>query len=223
LTNVFISRDLSPDSVFKQLLAERDINVIGTSLIDCKPLPFGEINEVDWLFFYSKNGVRYFFEGLKQSLLPTIRLATMGRGTAKVLQDYGYTADFIGTGIPMSTASTFLTLAKQQRVLFPRAKISQKSIQQLLGATIKAEEVIVYANTPKSNFQVPFCEYLVFTSPLNAQVYFDKNQLAQKQHIVTIGHTTAKALNAMGFFNILVAKNPSEKAMANQILAYLST
>jgi len=222
LINIFISRDLSPDSVFKQLLAEQGINVIGTSLIEFKPLSFGRFKEVDWIFFYSKNGVRYFFEGLEQVLLPTIRFATMGIGTAKALQKYGYTAAFIGTGIPSSTASAFLQIAAQQRVLFPRAKTSQRSIQQALGVDLQMEEVIVYTNTPKSTFQLPVCAYVVFTSPLNVQAYFSKKKLEPGQRIVAIGNTTALALNEIGFFTIFVAEKPTEKAMAALILKQLT-
>ena len=218
MTNVFISRDLSPDSVFKQLLEGQGLNVIGQSLIECTPVAFGECKAVDWLFFYSKNGVRYFFEGLKQPLLPSIRFATMGLGTASILQKYGYTVDFIGTGHPVSTASAFLKVAKQQRVLFPRAKNSQKSIQGLLGTTIKMEEVVVYANNPKSHFHIPYCGYLVFTSPLNAQAYFSEKTLKQGQNIIAIGNTTATALKKMGAIDIYRAAYPSEKAMAELVL-----
>lgn len=221
MTNAFISRDLSPDSVFEQLLEAKNINVIGRSLIECEPLSFGKFAEVDWIFFYSKNAVRYFFEGLQQTLLPTTRFATMGVGTAGVLRKYGYKADFVGTGKPDSTANAFLKIAKQQHVLFPRAKKSQQSIQRLLGNAINMKEVVVYTNKPKSKFQLPFCEYLTFTSPLNVAAYFKKKNLVKGQKILAIGNTTASALNNMGFFTILIAANPSEKALAELILAQI--
>jgi len=182
-------------------------------------MSFGKFKEVDWIFFYSKNGVRYFFESLEQTLSPTTRFATMGLGTASSLQKNGYVADFIGTGKPKSTANEFLKRAKQQRVLFPRAKVSQQSVQRLLNTAIQIEEIVVYTNTPKSHFQIPFCEYLVFTSPLNAQTYFSKKKLLLGQKIVAIGNTTATTLKNMGFFTILVAANPSERAMAELLLS----
>ena len=60
---VFISRDLDEYSAFTALLHAAGWQVRGLSLVTLTALPFDEIPEVDWIFFASKNAVRFFFGG----------------------------------------------------------------------------------------------------------------------------------------------------------------
>ena len=203
------------------MLEANGITVIGQSLIDCTAVSFDGIPAADWVFFYSKNGIRFFLEGLGEMLSSKIRLATMGKGTAATLEANGYQAHFIGTGEPIATAIAFNKIAAQQRVLFPRAEVSKKSVQQLLLPTIHQIDLVVYRNQAKKKVELPHCQYLAFTSPLNAQTYFGKKNYQKGQIIFSIGATTEKELNKMGFFKIIVAKNPSERALAEAVLEYL--
>ena len=202
------------------MLEANGMTVIGRSLIDCTAVSFSVLPIVDWVFFYSKNGVRFFLEGIGQPLSAKIRLATMGKGTAAALKKYGYQAHFIGTGVPITTATAFNEIAVNQRVIFPRAEVSKKSVQKLLLPTIQQIDLVVYKNQAKKEVELPNCQYLVFTSPLNAQTYFSKKNYQKGQIIFAIGATTEKKLNKMGFFKIIVAKNPSERALAAAILGY---
>ncbi len=59
--NVFISRDLDENSGFASQLQAAGWQVRGLSLVTLTALPFDEIPEVDWIFFASKNAVRFFF------------------------------------------------------------------------------------------------------------------------------------------------------------------
>ncbi len=61
----FITRDLSPGSDFETLLAEHGWQVEGRSLVELSPLPFREVPAADWIFFSSKNAVRFFFQRLR--------------------------------------------------------------------------------------------------------------------------------------------------------------
>ena len=61
----FITRDLSPGSDFETLLAEHGWQVEGRSLVELSPLPFREVPAADWIFFSSKNAVRFFFQHLR--------------------------------------------------------------------------------------------------------------------------------------------------------------
>jgi len=203
------------------LLEAKGIEVIGRSLIDCTAMPFTQVVEADWVFFYSRNGVRFFLEGLGEPLSAKIRLATMGNGTAQSLKAYGYPVHFIGTGKPSSTASAFNEIANHQGVVFPRAKVSKKSIQQLLLPTIQQIDLVVYNNQAKKDFDLPDCRYLVFTSPLNVQAYFSRKNYQNGQLIVAIGTTTEEKLQELGFFNIIVARRASEQALATAILEQL--
>ena len=103
---VFISRELSGSSEFKNLLAAAGWQVEGRSLVALAPLPFREMPDCDWIFFSSKNAVRFFSQNIEnQNIdLPKSKWAALGQATAKVLAEYVGKVDFVGTGEPKETA-----------------------------------------------------------------------------------------------------------------------
>ncbi|MFQ5447810.1 MAG: uroporphyrinogen-III synthase [Saprospiraceae bacterium] len=215
---VFISRNLRPDSVFYKTLHTRGIRVHGERLVEFTGVPFDEIPGADWLFFYSKTGVHYFFQHATTLRVENYRLAAIGKGTSEYLARICRPADFAGDGDPVSTATAFLQLAKGQKVLFIRAEDSRQSIRRLLGQHISPLDLVVYKNQPRTSFNLPHSDCLVFTSPLNAQAYFSKYPFRKNQKVVAIGRTTAVALEALGVKNPVIAGAPSEEALAKAVL-----
>ena len=112
----------------------------------------------------------------------------------------------------------FLHIAKNQRILFPQAKKSRQSVQKVAGNRILSQSLLVYNNKPKIDCNMISRNLLVFTSPLNAEAYFHQNTLLPHQKIVAIGDTTANALKKMGYREIVIAGQPSERSMANSVL-----
>ena len=225
MPKIFISRYLRSTSPFKMELADFDMEIIGQSLIQFTPTPFETIPVVDWIFFYSKNGVKFFLETftahmflriLAEENLP-IKWATMGKGTAEALEKHQIQPDFVGTGHPKATALAFGTTANQQKVLFPRAKNSKQSIQNLLAAQLNVLDLVVYENAIKPSFSIPYCDILVFTSPLNVHAYFQKYPIQTKQKIIAIGKTTETTLKKLGLLNVIIAPQPSEKGLAEAV------
>lgn len=215
---VFISRELTADSEFSKQLQLAGFEVIGTSLIQFKAIPFSSLPQVDWVFFYSKNAVQFFFENLRNAKLKfQAKWAVFGKGTAKALENELQLADFIGSGDPQLNAGYFALAAKGQKVLFPRAAQSQLSIQKLLENKIEAIDLVVYENQPLTHFELPKCDWLVFTSPMNAEAYFSKYPVQEGQQILAIGKTTAAALQQLGIANVKTAEEPSELALAQAI------
>lgn len=214
---VFITRDIKETDFFKIALEEVGYTVLGESLIEFSAVSFDLIADLDWLFFYSKNGVRFFFNQLNCQQLDIIKnkkIGTIGKGTAKFLkQNYSLEPNLIGTGDPLQTAQMFAQVAENQKVLFPRAKKSKKSIQTLLSDVVEVIDLVVYKNQPKPEINIPEVDILVFTSPMNAQVYFQKYKLESMLKIIAIGNTTAKALRIIGVKNIIISKNPSEQSL----------
>ena len=223
---VFISRDLMEDSVFLQILQSYPIKVIGQSLIELSVIYFSSLPSASWYFFYSKHGVKFFFEGCQQ--LPesldfsNIRFATIGESTAKILTNKGFEVEFIGTGEPISTADAFLKVARNDTVLFIEAKKSRQSVQKLLTDKIKSCNLVVYKNEQKEidDFMVN-TDFLVFTSPLNAEAYLKRHYIHPHQKIVAIGESTAATLRRLGWFELVVAEQPNEKALANCVIDLL--
>jgi len=217
---VFISRNLASESIFLQQLQEAGFEVVGESLLEFCPVPFSSVPETNWIFFYSKQAIHFFFEGLRKiGLKPKAQIAVFGKGTAKALEAELYQADFVGTGKAEENAAYFSLLASGQRVLFPRAAHSLLTIQELLASKIEAIDLVVYDNQPRQNFELPECNWLVFTSPMNAAAYFSKYALKAGQQILAIGATTAQALQQLGILNVKVAEEPSEMALAQVVRA----
>lgn len=218
---IFISRELKEDSIFRARLEARGAEVLGQSLIAFTPASFGAVPPGEWIFFYSKKAVRFFFDGLGGPAPAGMRWAALGRGTATALSARGVTPDFIGTGEPEGVAQVFAREASGQQVIFPQARQSRQSIQQLLEGQIKAISLVVYDNQPRQAFDIPFCQVLVLTSPLNAEAYFSKYALQESQAVVAIGSTTAAALRRMGIIDVHIADEPSEAGLATTVFALM--
>lgn len=223
MPTVFISRKLSTRSPFRKAMRDADVDVVGKSLIQFSPHPFKRIPRADWIFFYSKNAVKFFFARLKamERKVPAVKWAALGPATAKALKRQKVNIDFSGSGSSLDTALSFIKLAKHQTVLFPRAKKSRQSIQSILKDQIIAKNLVVYNNEPKVNVRFPKADFLVFTSPMNAEVYFQHQKLQPGQKVFSIGRTTAKAINGLGIFDLEIAANPSEEALAQIVLSNL--
>lgn len=194
----------------------------GISLIDFSAISFQQVPAADWVFFYSSRGLAFFFAGLHHlGLTPDYfpKYATIGKDTARSLRQAGVEPTFIGNGRPNETARDFLPLARGQRVLFPRARHSQQSIQQRIGQELIALDLIVYDNRARTDIAVPFTPYVVLTSPLNAQAYYQLRPPVPQQHFIAIGPTTARAMQALGFPPFTVAEQTDETALAAALLA----
>jgi len=212
---IFISRELGNDSYFKQYHLALGNTITGQSLIDFKPVNFNWDNNADWLFFSSKKGVEYFFNGIEK-LNSNIKIAAIGEGTANAIKALGYTLNFKGNGANLpQTAKNFLEQAQGQKVIFLQPTNSRKSVQKALGNAINSVDLICYDNPIKTEFKLPEIDVLVFTSPLNAKAYYAKYPISTKQTVVSIGVTTSAELNKLGLKNIRTAYFPCEKAMAD--------
>lgn len=226
MKTVFITRRLSEKSIFKQHLESAGMKIFGESLIQFSAVPFDELPEGEWIFFFSKNGVKFFFQGVEQSDLEipeNIKWAAIGPETAAALSFELKTPDFIGNGNAEETADSFLKMAKGQTVIFPQAEASLRTIQQNLGKAITAVDLVVYKNTPKKLVDIPACDYVALTSPLNARVYLDKVPLKANQKLFAIGQTTANLLIESGIDKFEIAAIPSEEGLAKVILKSLKS
>ncbi len=218
MKKVFISRQQTQASVFRKALTDKGFEVHGESLIEISAAPFSSFPEVDWIFFYSKNGVKHFFEQLENPLSLPPKFATIGPGTADYMEEHFAHPSFVGDGHAENTAKLFLEKAKGGKVLFPRAKTSERSVQKWLGNGVTAIDLVVYENSPKKDFELPDFDCLVFTSPMNATTYFTKKKYRENQQVVAIGNATASTLNDLGIKNVIIADKPTEPSLVAAIL-----
>jgi len=114
--------------------------------------------------------------------------------------------------------TAFLKIAKHQSVLFPQARHSRRTIEKLAKTQLVSFPLIVYDNVAKTDLVASLANFLVFTSPLNVQAYFDQFTLAKNQKIIVIGETTGDALRPYGIDDFMVAQTPSEEGLATMVL-----
>ncbi len=214
---IFISRDLGQDSPFVQALEAKGDEVCCESLIEFDLVPFNYFPFCEWIFFYSPRCVQYFFEMAEANRYKNSKFAVMGPGTARAMIEENIIPDFIGNGIPEQTAESFADEAFEQRVLFPQAENSRKSIEKLISDQVEVIDMVVYTNTPKKEFAIPDSDILIFTSPLNAQTYFQKYTLITGQKILAIGKTTAESLRNLSIFKFSVANSPTTQGILAEI------
>ena len=214
---IFISRDLKRDSALVQRLEATGDIVIAESLIEFDFVPFNYFPFCEWIFFYSPRCVKYFFEMAKPNRYNNSKFGVMGPGTAKAMIEQGIVPDFIGNGNPEQTAESFGDEAYEQRVLFPQAENSRKSIEKLIADQVEVIDMVVYTNSPKKNFTIPDVDILVLTSPLNAQTYFSKYSLKETQKVLAIGKTTADSLRNLSIYKFEVASSPTMEGILSEI------
>ena len=214
---IFISRDLTPDSSLVQALDSNGDVVHAESLIEFDFVPFNYFPFCEWIFFYSPRCVHYFFEMADANRYKNSRFAVMGPGTARAMIERNIVPDFIGNGIPEQTAESFADEAFEQRALFPQAENSRKSIEKLVSDQVDVIDMVVYSNLPKTEFSVPDCDVLVFTSPLNVRAYFEKYTLNSEQKVIAIGKTTADSLRNLSIFHFQTATRPTTAGILAEI------
>jgi uroporphyrinogen-III synthase len=217
LPRVFISRFLRADSPFWQL--GDDWQIVHQSLVAFSPVPFVLPARFDWVFFYSAQAVHSFFEGLQQPLSPALRWAALGPGTARALQDRGLVADFVGDGVATTLAAEFVARAKGCRVLFPQAQHSRQALEKIIAGEVDSYPLVVYDNQPGMAFEIPYCDYLIFTSPMNAQAYYNRYTQQPGQQVIAIGQPTAEKLLALGIADAATANEPSEASLVELLLS----
>jgi hydroxymethylbilane synthase len=165
-----------------------------------------------WVFFSSSQAVHHFF--LQKPKLDGIRFGALGLGTARALSNYG-SVDFVGSSANLDeVAMHFVKVCGTERVLFPQAISSLRTIQRHLPAA-QVLHVVCYA-TYASKVEVPACDHYLFSSPSNVQAYFEQHQLPPHAQLWSFGASTSRALrnHAAVPFIELAALDPVEIAGA---------
>jgi hydroxymethylbilane synthase len=214
---IFISRDLSEDSILKSKLSVLGYRVVDQSLLRFSQIRFSYSPVSDWIFFTSKNAIKYFFA--QNAMIPRkTRFAVMGKGSARYLRTFDKTADFIGEGNSATViAKQFAQLINSETVLFPMAIDSIQTVQRQLGYNNVAKNLYVYKTEVKKEFSVPKTEILLFTSPSNVEAYYSKYVISADQKVIAIGTTTQQKLHSYGVKNVELPESFEEESLLQKI------
>lgn len=198
-TSVFITQNKRKEDYFVRTLNSLGYKTECQSLIEFRLIPFKISEPFEWVFFSSKHAVKYFFMQ-KPILSKEIKFGVIGLSTGVELRKYGYVPDFIGQSNNIDSISRqFSNLAGNKKVLFPHAKGSFKSVQQLMPKKDKVLNLTVYETIKYPDAVIPRCDLVIFTSPSNVEAYFEKTSFNEKkQKAVAMGDSTAKELQKHG-------------------------
>jgi len=217
---VLITREQKPNSPFKILLEKLGMQVIGLSLIQTQPVAFTQDKPTDWIFFSSSNGVRHYATQIQS--IPAAKIGAIGPGTAREIRALGWPIDFEGSAATTAeVAQNFAQHIGNASVLFPGAKESLRTVQKALNPN-QVIDLDVYATEMVSGIQIPEADVLVFTSPSNVAAWPDKASLLQKQ-VIAIGPSTGQKLKENGLTEFTLPWEPSELALADEVLGIRST
>lgn len=218
MKTIFISRELAETSPFHSL-DKSLFKIHSESLIDFHLINIDKVPDANWYFFYSKNGVKYFYKSLGQEFMASrkniVKIACMGYGTSnEFYHNFNYRPEFTGSGKPANVAKLFLAqIEKDDKIVFYTAQDSIHSVGRQLPDYINQSQIKIYKNIQKQNIDIPLSDFLIFTSPKNVEAYFNKYQLLPDQKIICIGRSTAIKAHSLGAYEIIIATNPSEKAI----------
>ena len=215
---IFISRELDQKSPFKKALSHVSVDIDDQSLIFFSSVEFKQVSS-NWLFFYSKTGIQYFLSQGGSSIKK--KIGTFGPSTADYFfRTTSQKVDFIGTGERHDVADKFEKTIGSEKVLFIVGQNSLRSVQKILNND-HHQEIIVYDNRPKTEFNISEPDIAVFTSPMAVNTYFYK--YPDRHHLnIAIGNTTFEALEKTNSNNSIMSEEPTEKSLAHSVLSYLN-
>lgn len=139
---ILVTRAASQAKTFTNLLENEGATVIEMAALEiCPPSSWEaldqalyELSSFDWLILTSANGVNFFFQrldelGINQTQLNTLKIAVVGKKTAKVLEKQGVTPTFIPPNfVADSLVATFPENLSDKRILFPRVETGGREV-----------------------------------------------------------------------------------------------
>lgn len=191
------------------------------SLLTFKPVHFQDPNS-DLLFFYSKNGIRFYFEGMPYKL--ERKYAVMGPASAEYFESVtGRKPHFVGDGSAEEIAEQLIAFAEGMSIHFIRAQQSKNSIELLVKHLLDTQgSTVVYDNSIDTKAQLPEAQILIFTSPLNVLAYFEQKRI-EDQIVLAIGPTTKAELEKFGLSHIHVSSSPDEQSLCALLSELINT
>ncbi|MGG1664167.1 uroporphyrinogen-III synthase [Brevibacillus sp. NRS-1366] len=211
---------------------------------DCSKLDeaISELHTYDWMIFTSVNGVRFFFERMRELGVGvdaiTSQLAAVGPKTAEVLIAQGLSVAVIPSDYVAESLLTSLhqELLPGQRVLLPRADIARKTLpKKLTGLGMKVTEVDVYHTVidaelaPEAAFQLKQrkIDVILFTSSstvthfVSAMAPFQAPGWLDQVRIACIGPITAETARQNGLAVHVVASEYTVEGLLDALLENL--
>ncbi len=225
-------------------LKEEGFETILFPLITITPVPqkqiqkeIERIEDYQWIFFTSKNAVKFFFSFFVEELPTTIRIAAIGERTKQAIESFGYEITFVPSAFD---GDTFVKEVKEvvhpgEKILFPKGNLARKEITaslKKLGMIV--HDVIVYeTRLPKDRKEELASllggrqvSYIVFASPSAVDNFVDLlgdtnwRKWLQSVQIACIGPVTHQKLIDYGMEPTIVPSTYTFSALVDELVRY---
>jgi len=250
-TTVLVTRPREQAAVFADLLAAQGAQVIAFPTIAVVPptdwsgldRAIADLAGYDWLIFTSVNGVRFFFERLRNlgrdvRALGRARLCAIGPRTAEALAGAGFTADVVPSAYQAEGILESFTRETMQgvRVLIPRANVARDLLPDALKARGAEVTVAVAYRTLRPDADAAVIKerlrrgdvgVVTFTSSSSVRNYVelfaDRHEaraMTANAAVACIGPITAETAEAYGLKVAIRTRENTIPALAEAIVGY---
>ena len=211
------------------------------SIIESVPIESDFYNNIekyieshDYLVFSSANGIRVFFEKLKElhnvdlRKLSNIKFAVIGKGSAQTLRNYGYIADFVPTSF--SNKDLAVELCKQlkgEKLLLLRAKEASKElVEELEANNVEYTDISIYETYRdyRRTFDIKRLiknyDYVVVASSITAHTLCEmvEDKTVLEGRVVSIGPVTTGTCKRLGVEPLMSAREYSVDGIVRALL-----
>ena len=188
----------------------------------------GDFSPYSWLAFTSSNGIRIFFETLREQgtdlrSLMGLKFACIGSGTAEQLKQHGFSADFVPSDYTAACMGQELgdRLGPEDHVLILRAENGSPLLTEALTARqVRFTDCKIYHTEALAAEEILHrcsgkTEYLVFGSSMGAKAFLAAGPIPAGTKIICIGEQTARALDG---YEVMIPGKHTAEAIAELIL-----
>jgi uroporphyrinogen-III synthase len=157
---ILVTRPRAPGEPLDAALAAHGARPIPFPTIEIRPVEdlasldraLAALDDYGWITFTSANGVEVLFDrlaALGRRIPPTVRIAAVGPGTARSVQDRGARVDFIPSESLGERLGQELDGVAGRKVLFPRAgRASDALVLELTRRGAAVDDIVVYETLP---------------------------------------------------------------------------
>lgn len=206
---------------------------------------FGELSSFTWIVFTSANGVKLFFDAMKEQKIDVrslsgLKIGAVGSGTAQALADRGIQADYVPDRYDTESLGEGLAALLQggkHRVLLYRAAEANPVLEQKLkeaGAEVCVQTAYrVKPGRATARESIQDIDYLIFASASGVKGMTERlprlwgefirdsapaATTARRHTAAAIGCHTADALRAAGCENMIVAEQFDSDGLTERLI-----
>jgi len=247
---VLVTRPENQSHDFIKFLEDKGGEVISFPTIEIvHPKSFQALDDAlnslrsyDWIIFTSVNGVTAFFKRLRElgkdiRELYGAKIAAIGDITSQAIEDMGINVDLVPEDFRAEGLIQEIKkqdIDKNTKILLPRAKVARDILPKALrkmGAQVNVVTAYISKKPDKRKTNIirklldqQKIDLLTFTSSSTARNFFelvpDFKQHNKKPVIACIGPITAKTVKEFGFKPLIIPKQYTVEALADEIMEY---